>query len=109
EEIAVDYEERLEKHKEVVAAGRVAQEQDVEYDDIAERRELESLEKEIVGEVAKPEPEEPVAQPEMPEPKLIQPPRRVPIDEAMQKPAEKERKVEDDEEAVVEDRPLELE
>jgi hypothetical protein len=125
EEIAVDYEERLEKHKEVVAAGRVAQEQDVDYDDVTEKRELAALEKEILGEsdvTVLPEEEE---EDEDEEPAIEQPrvekakeaAKRAPIDEAIakkQEPAAKEPTESEDEEGdeeakVLDDRRLELE
>lgn len=48
--IAEDYDERLEKHKEIVRAGRVASERETSYDDLHEKRELEALEKEILSE-----------------------------------------------------------
>lgn len=115
EEIAVDYEERLEKHKEIVAAGRVAQENEVEYDDITERRELEAIEKEILGageQAAKPEAE--AAEPAAGEGAAKAPPRRVPIDEAMASTPSREagkddEEDKDDEQAVLDDRRLELE
>ncbi len=58
EEIAVDYEERVEKHKEIVAAGRIASEREPRaVDDQHDRKELDALEKEILAEDGK-EPEE---------------------------------------------------
>jgi hypothetical protein len=58
EEIAVDYEERVEKHKEIVAAGRVASEREPRaLDDQHDRKELDALEREILAEDGK-EPEE---------------------------------------------------
>jgi hypothetical protein len=65
EEIAVDYEERVEKHKEIVAAGRIATEHPPNFEDAAEKRELEALEREIMGENAPKE--------ELPEPTLVKP------------------------------------
>lgn len=51
EEIAVDYEERVEKHKEIVAAGKIANEREPRaHDDVADRKELEALEREILQE-----------------------------------------------------------
>jgi hypothetical protein len=55
EEIAVDYEERVEKHKEIVSAGKIAAEHEPSaLHDASERRELDALEKEILGENATP-------------------------------------------------------
>jgi hypothetical protein len=64
EEIAVDYQERVEKHKEIVTAGRIAaQEEPRAHDDTHERRELDALEKEILAEDGKePETEKPEAE-----------------------------------------------
>jgi len=75
DEIAVDYEERLEEHRDIVNAGRVASESSTDYEDLAEQRELEDLERLIMAETepAAPEPQEKapepvqkVAQPEAP-------------------------------------------
>jgi hypothetical protein len=59
DEIAVDYQERFEKHKEIVNASKAAHDHEPSYEDAAEKRELEALEKEILAEsgVAEAEPE----------------------------------------------------
>ena len=74
EEIAVDYEEKLEKHRDILNAARAAQGLDSQLDDSAERKELAALERQILAEAgtgelkpaeAKAEPrriEKPVAQ-----------------------------------------------
>jgi hypothetical protein len=107
EEIAVDYEERLEKHREVVAAGKVVQDMEADYDDVSERRELEALEKQILQEaprvtttqvVAETSPlAKPVSE------KSSEEKRRVSIDEAMKAPGPRPRNC-----AVMRSAPLRL-
>lgn len=54
EEIAVDYEERVEKHKEIVSAGKIASEREPRaLDDMNDRKELDALEREILAEDGK--------------------------------------------------------
>ena len=62
DEIAIDYQERFEKHKEIVNASKAAHDHEPSYEDAAERRELEALEKEILAET--PEGEEAAKEPE---------------------------------------------
>ncbi|MEZ0229967.1 MAG: hypothetical protein ACAI25_15190 [Planctomycetota bacterium] len=51
EEIAVDYEERVEKHKEIILAGEAAAGREPRaHDDSRDRKELDALEKEILSE-----------------------------------------------------------
>lgn len=50
EEIAVDYEEKLDKHRDIVAAGKAATGLENLYEDSAERAELAALEREILAE-----------------------------------------------------------
>lgn len=58
EEIAVDYEERVEKHKEIVSAGKIASEREPRaHDDLNDRKELDALEREILDEDGKQEDE----------------------------------------------------
>lgn len=58
EEIAVDYEEKLEKHRDIMTAARAAAHVTTTYESTAERRELEALEREILAEAGKLEEEE---------------------------------------------------
>ncbi len=53
EEIAVDYEEKLEKHRDILNAARAAQGLDSQLDDSAERKELAALERQILAEAGK--------------------------------------------------------
>lgn len=55
EEIAVDYEEKLEKHRDILNAARAAQGLDSQLDDSAERKELAALERQILAEAGKAE------------------------------------------------------
>jgi hypothetical protein len=71
EEIAVDYEEKLEKHRDILNAARAAQGLDSQLDDSAERKELAALERQILAEAgngAEPVKAEPrkIARPEAP-------------------------------------------
>lgn len=75
EEIAVDYEERIEKHREIVAAGRIAQETTVRHEDATEKRELEALEKEILAEAGIKKEEV------LPEPVQVEPPAKEPLED----------------------------
>jgi len=92
EEIAVDYEERVEKHKEIVAAGRIASEREPRaHDDVADRKELEALEKEILAEDGKETPEEPVAEePDEPEDVAEPEPEKKPVAKVEEKAAKTE-------------------
>jgi hypothetical protein len=89
EEIAVDYEERIEKHKEIVSAGKVAAEHEPSaLHDASERKELDALEQEILGEDGEPEEEakkaeepetEKVSEPEKPKVEPKQEEKRAPL------------------------------
>jgi hypothetical protein len=107
EEIAVDYDERYEKHRDIMQTARAAAGLEVAYEDSAEQAELAALEREILAEagvgqaeepaVAEPpaqeapvaeEPvaEEPVAEEPVAEPSGAEdpaPPRRRPLDEEL--------------------------
>lgn len=76
EELAVDYEEKMEKHRDIMVAARAAQGREAVLDDSTERRELADLEREILVEQGKaqPLPEKPVAKKE-PRPKAVEAPR----------------------------------
>ena len=50
EEIAVDYEERLDAHRDIIGAARAAEGLDSNYESTAEARELAALEREILAE-----------------------------------------------------------
>lgn len=64
EEIAVDYDERLEKHRDIMNAARVAHGMDSVLEDSAERKALQDLEREIMAEARQEEAETtPVAEP----------------------------------------------
>lgn len=111
EEIAVDYEERLDKHKDIMNSARAAEGLEPNYADTTERRELAALEAEILSEagvgqeeeapvVEAPQPEPPSEEPpeeakqqEQPEPTREEPleqeiaaeePQRPPLEEALQ-------------------------
>ena len=64
EEIAVDYDERLEKHRDIMNAAKVAHGMDSVLEDSAERKALKDLEREIMAEARQEEAETtPVAEP----------------------------------------------
>jgi hypothetical protein len=110
--IAEDYDEKVERHKEIVRAGRIAAENEPSYEDMHERRELEKLEKEILAEGKPPEEKEAPArvEPEKPEAeKPTEAPAKEPeTDRATRAPLA----IEDEEKPrinVPTERPLELE
>lgn len=49
EELAVDYEEKMEKHRDIMVAARAATGREAVLDDSAERKELADLERELLG------------------------------------------------------------
>jgi hypothetical protein len=64
EEIAVDYDERLEKHRDIMNAAKVAHGMDSVLEDSAERKALQDLEREIIAEARQEDVETtPVAEP----------------------------------------------
>jgi hypothetical protein len=91
EEIAVDYEERLEQHRDIVGAARAAEGLDSNYESSAERRELAALEREILAEAGVNEEAEaeeaPVAEPVAEEPAAEEPAAEEP---AAEEPAAEE-------------------
>jgi hypothetical protein len=75
EEIAVDYDEKLDKHRDIMHAARAAAGLDPEYEDQQELAELAALEREILKEAGvEPKKEQPVVEKEPKEPTLTEAP-----------------------------------
>lgn len=83
EEIAVDYEEKLDEHRDIMAAARAATGMESLYEDSAEQAELVALEREILAEArVDDEEEEPVGEEApLPEPVVVEPPAPEPVAE----------------------------
>ena len=63
EEISIDYEEKLEKHRDILSVARASEAEGRGYESAAEQRELAALEAEILGELGTEDPEdEPIAE-----------------------------------------------
>lgn|GEM_PF-885569 len=100
EEIAVDYEERLDKHKDIMNSARAAEGLEPNYADTTERRELAALEAEILSEAGLGKEEEaPVAEAPQPAPPTEEPPEEAKQEEqpepTQEEPQEQELAAED--------------
>ncbi|MCA8924054.1 MAG: hypothetical protein KDD82_19750 [Planctomycetes bacterium] len=89
EEIAVDYEERLDKHKDIMNSARAAEGLEPNYADTTERRELAALEAEILSEAGVvPEPKEPKQK--APKPVVVEPEPAVEAEPVAEEPVAEE-------------------